>query len=96
MDKDTYHQRCPLCSIPAEYRVVDKNSKHFYCTNCSQFRISVAAEKRLEQGPTNWKTRFCKMALDHPSGQMLVITLPEDKGYTALFHQYVKISELSK
>ena len=94
MDKDTYQQRCPLCSNPAEYRLVDKkNAKHFYCTNCSQFRISVAAEKRLEQGPASWKMRLSKMALDHPSGQTLVITRPQDKEHIALSQQYVNNSE---
>jgi hypothetical protein len=95
MEKETQLQRGPLCASPAEYRWVDsKNTKHFYCTNCAQFRISISAEKRLEQGPTSWKMRLSKMALDHPSGQTLVITRPEDKEYIPLSQQYVKDFDL--
>ena len=54
----------------------------------------MTAEKRLEQGPTSWKMRLSKMALDHPSGQTLLITRPEDKEHIALSQQYVNNSEL--
>src|SRR5882672_3310317 len=54
MEKETQHQRCPLCANPAEYRWADsKNTKHFYCTHCGQFEISVEAQKRLEKGPNH-------------------------------------------
>src|SRR3954466_13602538 len=97
MNKDTYHQRCPLCSNPAEYRSVDPNTaKHFYCTNCGQFRISVAAEKRIEKGPTHWKLTLSKAARDHPYGHTLVITLPEDKEQIGLSHAYVINSEFGE
>lgn len=97
MEKDTHQQRCPLCTNPAEYRWVHhKKTKHFYCTNCGQFQISLNAEKLLERGPSHWKINLPKLARDHPYGQTLVIALAEQNDPVPLFHKYVQNSELSE
>src|SRR3954466_16117959 len=50
MDKDTYRQRCPLCSNPAEYRLVDKKKhKTFLLHKMQSVQDFGAAEKCLEQ-----------------------------------------------
>jgi hypothetical protein len=95
MEKETQQQRCPLCANPAEYRWVDsKNTKHFYCTHCGQFEISVDAQKRLEKGPNHRKLTLSQVAREHPYRYTLVIALPEDKELVSLCHKYVKNSDL--
>jgi hypothetical protein len=95
MEKDMHQQRCPLCSNPSEYRLIQqKKTKHFYCTNCGQFQISFDAEKLLEKGPAHWKINLPKLARDHPYGNTLVIALADDNDPVPLFHKYVENSEL--
>src|SRR3954463_14080399 len=95
MEKETQQQRCPLCANPAEYRWVNsKNTKHFYCTHCGQFEISVGAQKRLEKGPNHRKLTLSQGAREHPYRYTLVITLPEDKELLCVLHKYVKNSDL--
>ena len=49
---NTRHQDCPLCGDDAEYYIVDGQSrKHFLCSNCTQFQISVEAEARVARAP---------------------------------------------
>ena len=97
MEKETHQQRCPLCSNPAEYQLVrDKKTKHFYCTNCGQFQVSLDAEKLLEDGPSHWKINLPRLARDHPYGQTLVIVLAERNDPVPLFHKYVENSELTE
>ena len=97
VETETQQQRCPLCATPAEYRWVDpKNTKHFYCTHCGQFQISVDAQKHLEKGPTIRKIALSKMAREHPYGYTLVIARQEDKELVSLSHKYVKNTELLK
>jgi len=96
MEKETQQQRCPLCANPAEYRCVDIKNRHFYCTHCSQFQISVDAQKRLEKGPNHQKLTLSHLAREHPYRYTLVIILSEHKDLVSLSHKYVKDSELAQ
>lgn len=70
-------QDCPLCSKPAEYRFADfENRKHFICSNCTEFQISINAEKRLSRSPAAWIVGLGQRAREHPEDSTLVITLP--------------------
>jgi hypothetical protein len=95
MEKEPQEQRCPLCANLAEYRWVDsRNTRHFYCTHCGQFQISVDAQKRLEKGTNHRKLTLSQMAREHPYRYTLVIALPEDKTLLSLTHKYVRNCEL--
>jgi hypothetical protein len=95
----TSTQDCPLCGNDAQYYFVDAQAKkHFLCSNCTQFQISVAAEELLAKASPEWRSSLSNKASAHPKGATLVIERPatpaagEDS--TALSPEYVENSQL--
>ncbi|MGQ0749996.1 MAG: hypothetical protein ACT4PS_05620, partial [Betaproteobacteria bacterium] len=96
---DTRSQDCPLCGNDAEYYFVDgQTRKHFLCSNCTQFQISVDAEGRLKCGPADWRSNLSQLSRAHPQGATLVIVRPAAasaaQDSTAPAHEYVENSQL--
>ncbi len=43
------NQDCLLCDIPAKFEYRDFNHrKHFLCTDCGEYQITISAEERLK------------------------------------------------
>ena len=96
---NTRHQNCPLCGNVAEYYFVDGESrKHFLCSNCTQFQISLEAEARVECAPAQWRSNLSQLSRAHPQGATLVILRPSSQSAahdsTVLSHEYVENSQL--
>ena len=97
---ETQPQNCPLCASLADYYPVDYgNRKYFDCPACTQFQISVRAEKVLAEGPQQWRDGFAKAAKQAPEGKALVIRIPHPPQSpgdpsTALTSQYVERDQL--
>lgn len=71
------NQNCPLCDSQAEYEFADRgNQKHFYCDQCTEFRISIGAEKRLSSSTPEWRYKSSEMAQKCNGEEILVIILP--------------------
>lgn len=100
--KEVHSQNCPLCVNPAQYEFADyENRKHFLCSNCTEFQISVRCEFRVAKAPPEWRADLARMAREHPEGTALVITLPsgqreEGVAYSALSAEYVKKMDLPR
>lgn len=75
--KPLQDQHCPLCEKPAQFRFADyDNQKHFYCSHCTEFRITVGAEKRLAESIPEWRTQFSEKARSAKEDNLWVVTLP--------------------
>jgi len=102
MSQPLHAEKCPLCANPAEFHFADfENRKHFRCAKCTEFQISVRAEKRLAKSPAVWKANLSAMARKRPEGFALVITIPvgappEGVAYPALADEYVKNHDLPR
>ena len=99
--KTIHTQICPFCGVEAEYQLVDhNNAKHFRCGTCTEFQISMEAEKRLGQSP-RWRPEYSAKAKQAPDGFALVITVPstpkrEGIANPAIVGEYVSYPDLSK
>jgi hypothetical protein len=102
MHKPSHAQKCPLCANPAEFHYADyENRKHFRCSTCTEFQISVRAETRLAKAPPEWKAGLSARAKKRPHGYTLVITIPsgprpEGTGYQALTDEYLRNADLPR
>ena len=75
--RQIHNQGCPLCSCAAEFQFADyENRKHFRCTNCTEFVISVRAEERLADSIPQWRSQYSEMAKKSNEEKILVITIP--------------------
>ena len=75
--RETTEQACPLCSSPAEYYLVDYGKrKYFKCPNCTQFQITLRAEKVLLDGPQQWRDGYALVAKQAPDEQAHTIQVP--------------------
>lgn len=98
--QETKNQNCPLCQEPAEFELRDhKNRKHFWCNTCTEFQISVAAEKVLALSLPERRSECSEKAKQSSQTHVLVITrtspqqqdrIPDDP----LHIEYVLRSEL--
>ena len=95
-------QHCPLCAIPAQFRFADyDNQKHFYCSHCTEFRVTIRAEKILAESIPDWRTQFSEKARSAKGDAVWVITLPlgpkqHDVANPALVGSYVPRKDLAR
>jgi hypothetical protein len=98
--KPTHTQACPLCCSSSGYYLVDfQQRKHFLCSSCTQFQISIDAEQHLTKAPPDWRAGLSDMARAHPQGTTLVITErnvagKESATHATLAREYVENSRL--
>jgi hypothetical protein len=97
----TSPQNCLLCGSTAQYYyVAGRTRKHFLCSHCTQYQISIVAEKRLMMVPMKSRVSLAEMARSHPQGATLIITesgaqtANEENDDAALAHEYVENSKL--
>src|SRR5215468_358582 len=72
---EDHNQPCPLCQRPARYFVELRSAgdyRHFFCTFCSEFVITIAAEKLLLANPDMSK-ECCTQARVAPVKKILEI-----------------------
>lgn len=70
-------QQCILCNANAEFLEVDKgNAKHFKCSGCSDYQITIAAERKLEGATRKWLAELSAMARSADHDSLLVIFVP--------------------
>ena len=73
-------QQCPLCQRAAQFRFADfENQKHFYCVDCTEYRISTRAELRLAESIPEWRRQFAEKARQAKENTVWVITLPTSR-----------------
>jgi hypothetical protein len=95
-------QNCILCGGPAEYRLADcSNRKHFWCLQCVEYQVSVAAERRVAGAPREWKQACSDLAKSLGADSVLVITVgnvdeKEGAARYALYAQRTPRAELPK
>jgi hypothetical protein len=71
-------QNCPLCGAPSVFSGHDYGRrKGFSCQNCTEFIVTVSAEKRLEESIQSWKDQLSEKAKATPVGQVLLIYVPD-------------------
>lgn len=70
-------QACPFCQTTARFVFVDRNNrKHFSCSHCTEFQISVGAEARVATSIPQWRAQLSEMARRGNEEKILVVTLP--------------------
>ncbi|MBI4291291.1 MAG: hypothetical protein HY661_07430 [Betaproteobacteria bacterium] len=75
--EEIQNHNCPLCQRPAKFRFADyDNRKHFICDHCTEFHISVRAERVLADSIPDWRSQFSEKARQAKDDQVLVISLP--------------------
>jgi hypothetical protein len=68
---------CPLCREDAEFAWVERrNRKHFSCSICTEFQITVAAEKKVTTAPADWRHQMSAKAKAGGKDRVLVIFVP--------------------
>jgi hypothetical protein len=93
----TFEQQCPLCHNNAEHECrYSGNWKHFYCSKCKEFVISVSAERRLIKSIPQWRTALSNKARKSNKEKILVIRratttlMQEGVALSAEFMEYKK------
>jgi len=68
-------QSCPICHLPARYRLVDlQRRKYFKCRKCKTFIISIGAENRMRWGLTHvWKNEISLKSSSLDTDKLLFI-----------------------
>lgn len=71
------NQDCPLCNNASDFIGRDNNNfKAFGCNTCTEFIISITAEKRLLEAPHEWRDQLSDQAQKTPKGHVLWIEIP--------------------
>lgn len=97
--KAIHAHKCPLCETPAQFQFQDyENKKHFRCSTCKEYVVSVRAEIRLASSPQQWRQGLSKLAQTAPEEKILVITMPpvHRQGNEAIHHEYLPREEQIK
>ena len=95
-----HEQTCPLCGNSAQFQFLDfNNRKHFRCSICSEYIVSVRAEKRLLESISQWRESYSALAMKSVDGKILVITVPsihkaQGTGNEALQGEFLPRSEV--
>ena len=98
----TQDQNCVLCLGPAQFRWADRGRrKHFLCLKCTEYQITVAAEKKLAAGLEEWREALSKKAKSLKGDPVLVITVPrgprpEGMAYAALRGELIPSDKLPR
>lgn len=96
----THEQNCPLCNSPSEFEFCDhKNRKHFFCNTCTEFQISLDAERFLAASDPERRSSLSETAKRSNGTDILVITKTspqqqEGVAYEPLKAEFVLKSEL--
>lgn len=73
----THLQACPLCGTDAQFEFHDHNNrKHYRCSVCKEYVITVLAEQKVLTASTQWQKSTSESAKKAPEGKILVITVP--------------------
>jgi hypothetical protein len=77
----TEKQACPLCQAAAEFQLADgEKRKHFFCSVCTEFQISLGAEKRIRRAPSSWRAATSAKAKSGGTDRVLVVLLVKAGG----------------
>jgi predicted RNA-binding Zn-ribbon protein involved in translation (DUF1610 family) len=91
----TEKQDCPLCQTAAEFQFADgQKRKHFFCPECTEFQISLGAEKRIRRAPSSWRAAASAKAKSGGKDRVLVILLVKAGGEEPLSAEWCLRAEL--
>jgi hypothetical protein len=90
-------EECPLCGQLAQSRLVDFNErKHFRCTHCSDFEISLGALSYLVESVPESRVELADLARQAQEDKALVILMTNPPQPRGLRHEYVLRSQLPR
>ena len=89
-------QKCPLCGTEAEFTRSDFGKrKHFNCSSCSEFIITLSAENRLSTSIPEWRKQMAASAKSSSPDNILEIKTVAIPGKSSdLVAEYIPRSTL--